>query len=49
MANLDPIDPKILNLLKNFRTTSKFRTEVMKVLVNQLNEREIESLKNAFN
>jgi len=35
-------------MMKNFRASSKMRTEVMKILVNLLNEKEIESLKSAF-
>lgn len=35
-------------MMKNFRAGSKLRTEVMKILVNLLNEKEIETLKNAF-
>ncbi|KAL4439082.1 hypothetical protein ABPG74_008857 [Tetrahymena malaccensis] len=46
--DLDFVDPKIINMLKNFRSPCKLRTEVMKVLVNQLNEKEIEDLKTAF-
>ena len=42
------VDLKILNMMKNFRASSKFKTEVMKILVNLLNEKEIESLKIAF-
>ncbi|EGR34699.1 protein kinase domain protein [Ichthyophthirius multifiliis] len=42
------IDPKIINMLKNYKPQSKLKTELMKVLVNQLDEKEIESLNNAF-
>lgn len=42
------VDPKIMSMLKNFRSGSTFKNEVMKVLVNQLNEKEIQSLKDAF-
>ncbi|KAL4489468.1 hypothetical protein ABPG72_002764 [Tetrahymena utriculariae] len=44
----DKVDPKIVNLLKNFSYTSKFKKEVIRVIVNQLNEKEIESLKAQF-
>lgn len=47
-TNDDKVDPKILNMLKNFQTVSKFKREVMKVFVNQINEKEIQILKENF-
>ncbi len=38
------IDPNILNMLKQFRTPTKFQKEVMKVIINQLNEKDITNL-----
>jgi len=46
--NIDEVDSKILNMIKNFRSTSKFKNEVMKILVNQLTEKEIQGLKEFF-
>lgn len=42
------VDPKILNMITTFRAKSKFRSEVMKIMVNMMNEKEIDSLKAAF-
>lgn len=42
------LDPKILNILKNFRSTAKFKKEALRVMVNMLNESEIKNLKEAF-
>lgn len=42
------MDPKIINLLKNFRSTAKFKNEALRVMVNMLNESEIKNLKDAF-
>ena len=42
------LDPKIFNILKNFRSTAKFKKEVLRVMVNMLNESDIKNLKEAF-
>ena len=42
------LDPKIFNILKNFRSTAKFKTEALRVMVNMLNESDIKNLKEAF-
>ena len=42
------LDPKILNILKNFRSTAKFKKEALRVMVNMLNESEIKNLKETF-
>ena len=44
----EKVDPKILNLLRNFRSTAKFKKEALRVIVNQLNEKDIKNLKEAF-
>lgn len=40
-----PIDPQIVNIIKNFRSAGKFKKEVLKVIVNQLTEKEIKKLR----
>lgn len=35
-------------MLKNYRTGAKFKKEVMKILINQMNEIELEHLKRLF-
>ena len=42
------IDDNIVNLMRNFRGVGKFKKEALKVIINQMNEREIKNLKNAF-
>jgi len=42
------VDPTIANLLKNFRSEKKFKTEVLKVMVNYLTEQELKKLHDTF-
>ena len=42
------VDPKIINLIRNFRGVGKFKKEALKIIINQLNEKEIKNLKEAF-
>ena len=35
-------------MLKNYRTGARFKKEVMKILINQMNEKELEHLKKLF-
>lgn len=42
------IDPKIINMIKNFRGASMLKKEVMRVVVNNLSENEIKNLREAF-
>lgn len=37
----EKVDPKILNMIKTFRAKSKFRSEVIKIMINMMNEKEI--------
>ena len=37
-----------MKILRNFRNGAKFKKEVRKVLLNQMNENELQSLKQAF-
>lgn len=47
-ASKPKLDPKILNILRNFRSTARFKKEALRVMVNMLNESEIKNLKQAF-
>lgn len=38
----------IYEMLKNYRTGARFKKEVMKILINQMNEKELEHLKRLF-
>ena len=42
------IDPKIVNLIKNFRGANVLKKEVMRTIVNHLSENEITNLREAF-
>ena len=42
------IEPKIINLIKNFRGASVLKKEAMRIIVNNLSENEIKSLRDAF-
>lgn len=42
------IEPKIINMIKNFRGSSILKKEVMRVIVNNLTENEIKNLREAF-
>ena len=42
------IDPKIVNLIKNFRGANVLKKEVMRTIVNNLSENEIKNLREAF-
>ena len=44
----EDIDYKILNMLRNFQSAGKFRNEVLKIIVNMMNEDEIKGLKKTF-
>jgi len=47
-AEIPQVDEKVIKMLRNFRTTAKFRKEALKVMVNFLNDAEIKNLKDAF-
>ncbi len=42
------IDPKIYNLIKNFRGANVLKKEAMRIIVNNLSENEIKNLREAF-
>ena len=42
------IEPKIINLIKNFRGASVLKKEAMRIIVNNLSENEIKNLRDAF-
>ena len=48
IENMATIDPVIINMLKKYKTTGKFKTEVIKLFVNYLDEDEINEIKKAF-
>ena len=48
IENMATIDPVIINMLKKYKTTGKFKTEVIKLFVNYLDEDEINEIKKVF-
>lgn len=47
-ANENPLNPKILNSLRNFKVKSRFQKEALTVLVKYLNYSQIKELKDTF-
>eukprot|EP01016_Furgasonia_blochmanni_P010764 TRINITY_DN14627_c0_g1_i2.p1 TRINITY_DN14627_c0_g1~~TRINITY_DN14627_c0_g1_i2.p1 ORF type:complete len:466 (-),score=141.60 TRINITY_DN14627_c0_g1_i2:192-1589(-) len=45
---LGNLDPKIINMLRNFRSVAKFKKEALRVVVNLMSENEIKNLREAF-
>ena len=44
----DKVDPRIINMLKHYKTASKLKQEAIHVIINQMSETEIGELREAF-
>eukprot|EP00828_Plagiopyla_frontata_P007965 TRINITY_DN13872_c0_g1_i1.p1 TRINITY_DN13872_c0_g1~~TRINITY_DN13872_c0_g1_i1.p1 ORF type:complete len:233 (-),score=43.31 TRINITY_DN13872_c0_g1_i1:103-801(-) len=42
------VDPQVISLLRNFKSTSRFKREALRVMVNLLNENELKHLQENF-